>query len=202
MSIKIDVSVKKGDKVVTEKQLKVFNTVVAEVDDVFDVDDVLYDSICLTTDDAKLTVDKKTFNEHFMSLRDLKCVECEEFDIDEILPKNITRDEIMDVVLNSEMKITTVFDVTTIVAAKLPSGFVIVESSSCANPDDYDEEIGKRICIDRIVDKLWELETYRLKCDVYDIKTLNKLMDDDTVSYDDCESNDFEYDFFLCDEDR
>lgn len=56
-----------------------------------------------------------------------------------------------------------VFGKTTIVAAQLPSGFVIVESSSCVDPDNYDEKIGLEICIDRITNKIWELEGYVLQ---------------------------------------
>ena len=52
---------------------------------------------------------------------------------------------------------TTVGDKTTVVRAVLVNGFEIVESSSCVSPENYDEEIGKEICIDKIKDKVWEL---------------------------------------------
>ena len=50
---------------------------------------------------------------------------------------------------------TTVGDKTTVVRAVLVNGFEIVESSSCVSPENYDEEIGVSICIDKIKDKVW-----------------------------------------------
>ncbi|MER2226135.1 MAG: Gp49 family protein [Carnobacterium sp.] len=55
-----------------------------------------------------------------------------------------------------------VFDKCLIVSVKLPNGFIIVESSACINPKDFDIEIGINICMKRIEDKLWELEGYKL----------------------------------------
>ena len=55
-----------------------------------------------------------------------------------------------------------VFDKCLIVSVKLPNGFIIVESSACVNPKDFDIEIGTNICMKRIEDKLWELEGYKL----------------------------------------
>lgn len=68
---------------------------------------------------------------------------------------------------NSEIKVDTIFDKCTIVSCKLPSGFVIVESSPCAAPEIYDEKIGIEICMKKIEEKLWELESYRIKEEVY-----------------------------------
>ena len=56
--------------------------------------------------------------------------------------------------------ISNVFDKCTIVACQLPNGFVIVESSSCVDPDDYDKEIGIENCMNRIKNKVIELEAY------------------------------------------
>jgi hypothetical protein len=52
---------------------------------------------------------------------------------------------------------------TTIVTATLPNGFVIVEASSCVDPYNYDHAVGEDICMGRIVNKVWELEGYRLQ---------------------------------------
>ena len=60
----------------------------------------------------------------------------------------------------------TVFGKCTVVACKLPSGFVLVESSACVSPENYDQELGESICRDRIINKLWELEGYRLQTEV------------------------------------
>lgn len=46
-------------------------------------------------------------------------------------------------------------DRTTVVKATLKNGFIIVESSSCVSAENYDEEIGKEICMNAIKDKVW-----------------------------------------------
>ena len=50
------------------------------------------------------------------------------------------------IVNESQINVTTVFDKCTIVACKLPSGFVIVESSACIDPKNYDKNLGVEIC--------------------------------------------------------
>lgn len=55
---------------------------------------------------------------------------------------------------------------TTVVVATFKSGFVIVESSSCVDPENYDHEIGRKICLERIKNEIWKLEGYRLQCEV------------------------------------
>lgn len=52
---------------------------------------------------------------------------------------------------------------TTVVSATLPNGFVIVQSSSCVDPENYDHKLGKEICLKRIKDKIWEFEGYYLQ---------------------------------------
>ena len=64
---------------------------------------------------------------------------------------------------NSEFEIHTVFDKCTVVSCRLPNGFVIVESSACVSPENYDEDMGAEICFDKIADKILELEGYRLQ---------------------------------------
>jgi hypothetical protein len=61
----------------------------------------------------------------------------------------------------AEKLTTTVYDKTTIVAVKLTNGFVIVESASCVDPINYDEQLGFNICMERIAAKLYELEGYK-----------------------------------------
>lgn len=53
---------------------------------------------------------------------------------------------------------------TTLVWATLKNGFVIVESSSCVDPKNYDHELGRQICMKRIADKIWEMEGYVTQC--------------------------------------
>lgn len=46
---------------------------------------------------------------------------------------------------------------TTVVQAELRNGFIITESSSCVEAANYDEEVGRGICMARIESKVWEL---------------------------------------------
>ena len=79
----------------------------------------------------------------------------------------ITQEQINAIIARTNFRVNTVFDKTTLVAAQLPNGFVIVEASSCVDPDNYDEKLGVEICKKRIVNKIWELEGYKLQDDLY-----------------------------------
>lgn len=52
---------------------------------------------------------------------------------------------------------------TTVVRAVLKNGFVIVESSSCVSAENYDEKLGEEICMERIMNKVWELLGFLLQ---------------------------------------
>ena len=54
-------------------------------------------------------------------------------------------------------EVLTMGDNTTVVRCVLRNGFVIVESSSCVDPANYSEEMGAKICRERIKSKAWEL---------------------------------------------
>lgn len=76
---------------------------------------------------------------------------------------SITEEYIAEIMENSEFETFTTFDKCTIVSCRLPNGFVITESSACVSPEDYNEDLGVDICFDKIADKIWELEAYRLQ---------------------------------------
>jgi Phage protein (N4 Gp49/phage Sf6 gene 66) family len=80
------------------------------------------------------------------------------------MKNTVTKEQIDLLILNSEIDVETKFNKTTIVTCKLPNGFIIVESSSCVDPANYDEELGYEICLKRIENKVWELEGYVLQC--------------------------------------
>lgn len=65
-----------------------------------------------------------------------------------------------------EVHITTLGGKTTVVRAILVNGFELVESSACVDPENYSEEIGAEICLDRIKDKIWFLLGFLLQCGV------------------------------------
>lgn len=106
--------------------------------------------------------------------------------------KNTVTQSVIDELMEScDIAVTTAFDKCTIVACKLPNGFVIVESSSCVDPANYDEDMGVDICMKNIEKKLWELEGYLLQNKMYmDGITFDDDNDDDLECDGDCENCD------------
>ena len=84
------------------------------------------------------------------------------------MEKTVKKEQIERLLNESEVTATTVFEKVTVVAVQLPNGFVVVETSGAVDKENYDFELGKQICLERIQDKLWELEGYVLQ------KELNK----------------------------
>lgn len=105
--------------------------------------------------------------------------------------KNTVTKSVIDELMEScDIAVTTAFDKCTIVACKLPNGFVIVESSSCVDPANYDEDMGVDICMKNIEKKLWELEGYLLQNKLY-MDGITFDDDDDDLECDgDCENCD------------
>ncbi|MCM2534065.1 Gp49 family protein [Neobacillus pocheonensis] len=59
------------------------------------------------------------------------------------------------------MEIMEPFGKCTIVAVKLQNGFIITESNVCLDPESYNKELGIQICVERIKNRIWELESYK-----------------------------------------
>ena len=78
------------------------------------------------------------------------------------MKNTITKQQIDELLEKSEIKVETVYDKVTIVNCKLPNGFVLTEASGAVDQANYDEKIGMEICMERIENKLWELEGYAL----------------------------------------
>ncbi|WP_288201542.1 Gp49 family protein [Ruminococcus bromii] len=84
------------------------------------------------------------------------------------MTNSVTKRQIDELLEESEIKVETVYDKVTIVTCKLPNGFVITESSGAVSPANYDKKIGTEICMERIENKLWELEGYALAKQLYE----------------------------------
>lgn len=111
------------------------------------------------------------FGEGFMHKGVMNNAECEAHFTKYVEPKvvpTVTEEMIEEILENSVFEIDTVYDKCTIVSCKLPNGFVIVESSACVSPENYDEKIGIEICLERIRNKIWELEGYKLQSMLYE----------------------------------
>lgn len=51
----------------------------------------------------------------------------------------------------------------TYVTVRMKNGFTLRESTTCVDPANYNEEIGKQICLEKIEDKVWFLLGYALQ---------------------------------------
>ena len=146
----------KGDKVRVVKNAK---WLPMNIGDEFIVESVYPDAIELSHDDGNVeytyTVSDDIFDEYFEKAEDNFGWDIDDEDFAHIA----------EILSKSKFCVTSMFGKCTVVACQLPNGFVIVESSSCVDPENYDEEIGTEICMNRIRDKVVELETY---CDHYD----------------------------------
>ena len=75
----------------------------------------------------------------------------------------ITKKDIDNILKDTLIKVEQYGDKTTVLKATLPNNFVIVESSSCVDPANFDMKIGEEICMDKLVNKIWEIEGYKLQ---------------------------------------
>lgn len=73
----------------------------------------------------------------------------------------ITNDNVDNFIIRYED--FTIGDKTTVVRAVLANNFVVVDSSSCVDPKNFNQEIGTSICKDRIKGKVWELLGFLLQ---------------------------------------
>ena len=75
-----------------------------------------------------------------------------------------------------EEKVTEVryfrWDTMTICVVEVENGYKVVGTSACADPAEYDEALGADIAYKDAVNKLWPLEGYLLRQDIYDGITL------------------------------
>lgn len=56
----------------------------------------------------------------------------------------------------------------------MKNGFTLRESATCVDPENYNEEIGKEICLKRLEDKVWFLLGYQLQEELYQSVKHNK----------------------------
>jgi len=78
----------------------------------------------------------------------------------------VTQQQIEDLFNSSEKKVEKYWGKCTVMTIQLPNGFTIVEHSACVDPKNYNEKLGVELCEKKIKDKLWELEGYKLQCEL------------------------------------
>ena len=62
----------------------------------------------------------------------------------------------------------------TYVTVRMNNGFTLRESTTCVDPKNYSEEIGKQICLERIETKIWFLLGYALQDKMFKEKNAHK----------------------------
>lgn len=56
----------------------------------------------------------------------------------------------------------------TICVLVLENGFTVTGESACASPENFNEEIGRKIAYENAIDKVWLLEGYLLKQNLHE----------------------------------
>ena len=80
----------------------------------------------------------------------------------------VTKEEVMENMQDVICKTAIEFDKpVTYVTVRMKNGFTLRESTTCVDPVNYDEEVGKQICLERIEDKIWFLLGYALQNKIY-----------------------------------
>lgn len=80
-----------------------------------------------------------------------------------MLKNTVTQDGIDSIISRSAVETHISFGKCLVVSVQLPNGFILTESSACVDPANFDEEIGMAICMEKIQNRLWELEGYLLQ---------------------------------------
>lgn len=75
----------------------------------------------------------------------------------------VTQEQIDRIITEGTIETQTMGKKTTVVRFISKEGFVIIESSSCVDKANYDVNLGKKYCLEKIISKLWEYEGYCLQ---------------------------------------
>ena len=79
----------------------------------------------------------------------------------------VTKEQINKIIGEASIKTLKMGEKTTVVIFTTKEGFEIIETSSCVDKANYSEEIGKSMCMERLINKLWLLEGYVLQKKLY-----------------------------------
>lgn len=102
--------------------------------------------------------DSYNFNKDFEEIDD--AVKVEKIYSNVTVTKEQVMENMKDVICRTAME----FDKpVTYVTVRMINGFTLRESTTCVDPSNYDEEIGKQICLEKIEDKIWFLLGYALQ---------------------------------------
>lgn len=76
----------------------------------------------------------------------------------------VTKEDVLANMQDAIVRTVMEFDKPcTYVTVRMKNGFTLRESTTCVDPANYNEEIGKEICLRKIEDKVWFLLGYALQ---------------------------------------
>lgn len=114
------------------------------------------------TDGKPCLCDRSDFNNDFEQINDV--IESEKIHSNISVTKEQVMENMKDVICRTSME----FDKpVTYVTVRMINGFTLRESTTCVDPVNYDEEIGKQICLEKIEDKIWFLLGYALQESIF-----------------------------------
>lgn len=158
------ITLTKGTKIKLVKPFEILGVTVGDVGQVYTITEIIGDyMIFFESENGNGTVTMNNFDKHFEIYAEPAETECVEF-----IAPTITYEHIDSIIKASDISISTIYDKCTVVSVRLPNGFVITESSACVSPENYDKDMGAENCMGKIIDKVWELEGYRLQCELYE----------------------------------
>ncbi len=88
----------------------------------------------------------------------------------------ITIDDIEGTIDSEEYLRSAISPTLTICVLRLTNGFSVTGESACVSPANFNEEIGKKIARANAVEKIWQLEGYRMKTDLARIALVAPLL--------------------------
>lgn len=111
--------------------------------------------------------------------------------------KKDVQENMQDIIVKTEIEFGKP---VTYVTVKMKNGFTVRESTTCVDPANYDEEVGKQICLEKIEDKIWMLLGYQLQEKI--AKHNNGKEKQSEPSEEDCDGCPFQKDCHDSDEDK
>ena len=84
----------------------------------------------------------------------------------------VTQEQVDGFIKTTE--VMTIGEKTTLVHATLQNGFTIKKTRACVDPENYDENIGAQICLERIKNEVWYLLGFLLQQREYERKQIQK----------------------------
>ena len=91
---------------------------------------------------------------------------------EEIIKKDLTAPRVtparLDEVISSEQYHLFDGSQLTVCVLTLENGFTVVGESACASPENFNAELGRKIARDHAKNKIWALEGYLLKQNLFE----------------------------------